>query len=253
MQKNLADLRVWLRNCGYPENTIERGIHNALLQGPAPPKESTKVIPLVSTYYNNYNNATVLEAAKSLIKNSQNERLKAAFQDVTFINAFKQPPSLLRSLSHSKFGGGIRNDGIGVFKCDDSRCKQCQLYLQVGNRVTFSNGVVWEVKCYADCNSLNVLYYLVCNFCEEETYIGKTDDGRERTNNHISGCRHGRSKNKFDKHVHACAVEKGMDLLESEPYFKYHILMVCSSYYRLLAYESALHAKGLDTLNNPNA
>ena len=146
MQKNLADLRDWLKGCGYPESITERGIHNAFLQGPAPPKQSTKVIPLITTHYNNYNNSTVLEAARSLIKNSQNERLKTAFQDVTFINAFKQPPNLLRSLSHSKFGGVVRNDRTGVFKCSDSRCKQCQLYLQVGDRVTFANGTVWEVK-----------------------------------------------------------------------------------------------------------
>ena len=250
MQQNFGDLRVWLRNCGYPDKIIDKGIHNALLQGPAPPKETSKVIPLISTFYNNYNNETVLEAAKSLLKNSQNDRLKSAFENVKFIHAFKQPPNLIRSLAHSKFGESVQNSRIGVFNCKDSKCKQCKLYLQTGSEVTFANGVIWNVKCYADCNSLNVLYYLICNFCCVESYIGKTDDGRERTNNHISGCRHGRSENKFDKHVHSCAYKKGMPLLE--PYFRYHILMVCSSYHRLLAYESALHARGLDTLNNPN-
>ena len=250
MQRNLADLRLWLHNCGYPETIINKGIHNALLQGPAPPKDETRVIPLISTYYDNYNNRTVLETAKSLLKNTQNDRLKSAFQNVDLICAFKQPPSLLRSLSHSKFGDTVIEDRIGVFHCKDSRCKQCKLYLQVGNQVTFANGVIWDVKCFADCNSLNVLYYLICNFCLVETYIGKTDDGRERTNNHITGCRHGSTKNIFDKHVYACASKKGMELVE--PFFKYHILMVCSSYHKLLAYESALHAKGLDTLNNPN-
>ena len=89
---------------------------------------------------------------------------------------------------------------------------------------------------------------MVCIFCSKETYIGKTDDGRERTNNHITGCRHGSTGNDFDLHVHQCASEKGMPLVE--PFFKYYILMVCNSYHKLLAYESDLHARGFDTINN---
>ena len=112
-----------------------------------------------------------------------------------------------------------------------------------------SNGETWEVKCFANCNSLNVLYFLVCNFCQEVTNIGKTDDCRERTNNHISGCRHGRTTDKFDNHVYACAPQKGMELVE--PYFKLYFLMVCSNYHKLLSHENALHARGLDTINKP--
>ena len=113
-----------------------------------------------------------------------------------------------------------------------------------------SDGSIWEVRCFADCNSLNILYFLMCNFCNFETYIGKTDDGRERTNNHMSGCRHGRTTDDFDNHVFKCDKEKCMNLIE--PYFKFYILMVCNNYYKLLSYESALHARGLDTLNNPS-
>ena len=34
-EKNLKDLKTWLINCGYPEQVISKGIHDALLQGPA--------------------------------------------------------------------------------------------------------------------------------------------------------------------------------------------------------------------------
>ena len=124
------------------------------------------------------------------------------------------------------------------------------MYLQVGKEVTMSDGSRWEVRSYADCNSLNVLYFLVCNFCNRESNIGKTDDCRERTNNHMSGCRHGRTSDKFDNHVFECAGKQGMDLVE--PFFKLHILMVCNSYHKLLSYESSLHARGLDTINKPH-
>ena len=97
---------------------------------------------------------------------------------------------------------------------------------------------------------MNVLYFLVCNFCNYHSYIGKTDDTRERTNNHISCCRHGTGSDKFDIHVFNCAKSKGMPLVE--PFFKLYIMMVCNDYHKLLDYESKFHAQGLDTMNRPN-
>ena len=250
MKKNLEDLSIWLKDCGYPERAIKEGIHNAQLQGPAPIKEKSKVIPLISTYCDNYNNDSVLQMARTLLKNPQDDRLKSAFKGVTFINAYRQPPNLLRSLSHSKFEMKEKEKIAGVFKCSDNKCKICKLYLQVGTQVPMSNGLTWEIKCFGNCNSLNVVYFLVCNFCHEVTNIGKTDDCRERTNNHISGCRHGRTTDKFDNHVFQCAPKKGMELVE--PYFKLYLLMVCNNYHKLLSHESNLHARGLDTINKPN-
>ena len=206
----------------------------------------------ISTYYNNFNNEPVLHVAKALLKNCKNERLKRAFDDVKFIQSFKQPPNILRTLSHSKFERNRNQVAPGVHKCSSARCKICKLYLQVETEVSMNNGVIWQIRCVASCNSLNVLYFLECIFCGLENYIGKTDNCRERTNNHISGCRYGRTPNIFDQHVHTCATAKGMNLLDSnnEPFFKLHILMVCSNYYKLLSYESALHKKGLDTMNS---
>ena len=243
MKKNLEDLSAWLQNCGYPERVIREGIHNAQLQGPAPVKEKSKVIPLISTYCDNYNNVSVLHMDRTLLKNPLDNWLKNAFQNVTFINAYKQPPNLLRSLSSSKFVRGPIEKTPGVFKCSDKKCKICKLYLQVGTQVLMSNGETWEVKCFANCNSLNVLYFLVCNFCQEVSNIGKTDDCRERINNHISGCRHGRTTDKFDNHVYACAPQKGMELVE--PYFKLYLLMVCSNYHKLLSHKTPYMHVGL--------
>ena len=250
MKKNLNDLRRWLRNCGYPLNVIERGIHNAQLQGPAPPKDTTKVIPLISPYNNNYNNSSVLHATKSFLRHAKDERISSAFHDVKFINAYRQPPNLLRSLSHSKFGQSTCNEPekVGVFKCTSKSCKICRLYLVEGTEVGMSNGSNWKVKCFANCHSLNVLYYLTCWFCKTATYIGKTNNFRQRTNNHISNCRTGNSTDQFDNHVYSCWKKKS-DVLPPEPFFIANILMVCNDYHKLLSHESALHAKGLDTMN----
>ena len=126
-------------------------------------------------------------------------------------------------------------------------CKICKLYLQVGDTISMSNDTTWKVKCFADCNSLNILYFLVCVFCNHESYIGKTSDGRERTNNHITCCRHGTGNDQFDKHVNKCARDKGKPLVE--PFFKLHIMMVCNDYHKLLDYENKFHSQGLDTMN----
>ena len=246
-RRNLSDLTTWLNNCGYPESIIQKGIHDALLQGPANKKEEKKLIPLISTNYSNYSNGPVLHAANSMIKNCKDDRMVKAFKDVQFIHSYKQPANLLRTLSHSKLLGPNETKQAGVFHCSHGGCKICRLYLQTGTKVPLSNGTIWEVKCYASCSSLNTLYFHVCNSCSVETYSGKAVVYRGRTNTHMSQGRLGGSSNKFDMHVHKCYKDSGKPFVE--PLFTSYILMVCNSYHKLLAYESMLQAKGIDTLN----
>ena len=101
LKQNLSDLVKWLSKCGYPQNVIDKGIHNARIQGPAPLNANSSVILLISTYYSNYSSKIVVDVTKQLIKNSKNDRVKSAFQGVQFVNAFRQPPNLLRELAHS--------------------------------------------------------------------------------------------------------------------------------------------------------
>ena len=82
--------------CGYPQQIINKDIHNAKIQGTASKPKSETNIPLISASYSNYCNDTIVNVAENLLKNSNNERLKNAFKDVKFINAFCQPPNLLR-------------------------------------------------------------------------------------------------------------------------------------------------------------
>ena len=83
--------------------------------------------------------------------------------------------------------------------------------------------------------------------CNEETYIGKTNNLRKRMNVHISSCRTGNSENIFDKHVHQCGKRKNQ--LE-EPYFKLYALMTLKREEGLLIHERNLHKKRLDTMNS---
>ena len=44
-----------------------------MVQGPAPPKKNTYIIPLISTYTSNFSNSMVIEVTKQLIKNTKDE------------------------------------------------------------------------------------------------------------------------------------------------------------------------------------
>ena len=251
MEKNLSDLRKWLKECGYPDSIIEHGIHTAKLQGPAPLK-SEKVIPLISTHYSNYTHKNLSTVANQLVKSTTNDRVLSAFKDVKFVQALKQPPNLLRTLSNSRFHQGEQVERVGAYKCKDKKCKICRLYLQEGSHFELSNGTIWNIRCSPNCNSLNVLYFLLCLFCHQESYIGKTDNTRDRTNNHISGCRHGNTTDIFDNHVYRCGhldTVPEEDKKAMEPFFKLYIMLECSNYHRLLDYEKKFHAAGMDTMN----
>ena len=51
----LKELRKWLLNCGYPEPVIDKSFFNAKLQDLAnKPANSKNILPLVSTYYSNF-------------------------------------------------------------------------------------------------------------------------------------------------------------------------------------------------------
>ena len=79
------------------------------------------------------------------------------------------------------------------------------------------------------------------------SYTGKTDNLRDRTNNHITGCRHGKTSDKFDNHVYNCGKTRNLPAIE--PYFKMYMFMALSDYNKLRNYESNLHAQGHDTMN----
>ena len=95
------------------------------------------------------------------------------------------------------------------------------------------------------CKSKNVIYFLTCISCNGRvSYIGKTNNIRNRTNQHISTCRTGNGSDQFDQHVHRC---KAPDM--KEPYFKLFLMIQLKNEQSLLTYESHFHRLGYDTLN----
>ena len=256
----LNQLRTWLLECNYPKHIIERGIKNARLQGPAPePTNKSDVIPFVTTFANNLDTTNLTKNIQVLINYKKFGPLKNVLENVKVVTSYRQPKNLGKLLTKAKFSETIvtpitqshPKPTPGLFaNCTDPRCNLCKYgYIQTGNSFTCTNGDLWDVRSHINCNTHNVIYYLVCNMCNKESYIGKTYQKlRGRTNDHISKCRLGTGSNKFDRHVHNCGIKR--NCLKA-PYFKIFAFMALSSSQMLLSYERYLQRKGLDTLNNP--
>ena len=143
-------------------------------------------------------------------------------------------------------GASLEGKSKGTFRCKSSKCEICSFgYLQEGSSFITSNGTVWDIKCQISCHSRNVIYFLKCSSCHKETKLGKTDNLRDRTNNHRSGCREGKTSDIFDNHVFACHRSKGVP--PREPLFLLYVFMACSDYNKLLNIERRLHLQGHDT------
>ena len=249
MERNLNDLKQFLLDRKYPIEIIEKGIYNAKLQGPAPPKSTTQVVPLISPFLGNLDSKNIINTTRDLLASSSNERLHKAFDQAKLVQCYTQTPSLLQLVSSSRFVSNDSESGKvkGVFRCKSKKCEICTLgYLQECKEFVVSNGSTWAVKCHITCSSLNVIYFLKCNYCHAETKLGKTDNLRDRTNNHRSGCRKGTGPDIFDKHVYSCRLANRVP--PKEPEFLMFGLMACSDFNKLLSYERSMHLKGFDTL-----
>lgn len=105
-----------------------------------------------------------------------NGRINDVFKDCKIVTAFCQPPNLLCRLTSSKFSSSqmvnFENEP-GLLTCKSNRCKLCREgYIIDCKQFQTANGQTWEIRCHITCNSYNVIYYLVCNFCKISTYCG---------------------------------------------------------------------------------
>ena len=236
----------YLVACNYPPDVVRKGIHNARLQGPGPdPAKKPQTIPYVTTHSSNLKSERIVKMSNQLIQNVEDVRLKSAFQNTKVVLALKQPPNLLRQLSKAAFNSIPRSPKEnGIFTCGRPKCDLCKFYLQPCKSFVTSNGTEWIVNSHITCHSKFVIYFLKCLSCnEKETYSGQTNHIRNRTNNHISGCRTGRTNDKFDLHVHKC------NKTLTEPFFKLYVFVELSDGSLLDAYENYIHRSNFDTMN----
>ena len=247
-EKRLNELKNWLLSCNYPVKVINRGFHNAKLQGPAPdPKLKNNTIPFITTHTSNLDSSKTVKLCNELLKNTKDDNLRRIFEKSNVVLALKQPQNLLMQLSTAKFTSScVTKKENGLFKCKDTRCLICKRYLQECTSFITSNNHEWFIRSHITCNSKFVIYYLKCICCNVTTYSGKTNNLRKRTNVHISSCRTGNSSDKFDIHVYNCRQRHN---ITSEPYFKLYVFVEVFKQNLLLTYESYIHQRHFDTMN----
>ena len=245
-EKRLKQLHDYLIACNYPPLIVKKGIHNARLQGPGPdPEKKRQTIPFVTTHNSNMKSDRTVKLSNQLLENATDDRLKSAFQNSKIVMALKQPPNLLRQLSRAAFSTTIiQRKENGIFTCSRSNCELCKSYLQPCSSFITSRNYEWFIRSHITCHSKNVIYFLKCLTCDEKTtYSGKTNNLRNRTNVHISGCRTGRTTDIFDLHVFEC------NSRHVEPFFKMYVFIELMNDSLLDAYERYVHENGHDTMN----
>ena len=250
-EKRLLELKGWLLNCNYPLSVIEKGFRDARLQGPAPDPNLKKAsLPLVTTYFSNFDSKNIAIKCERLLSESGNDRIKEVFGNQKTVLALRQPKNLLRHLTKSEFSSNTAMNTEkppGLFCCNRSNCNLCKLYIQECSSFKTSNNYNWTIKCHINCHSKLVVYYLKCICCNLETYIGKTNNFRARMNNHISESRSGSTSNIFDRHVYNCRKKQKLD---KEPFFHIYAFMTVSKEELLIPYESHLQERNFDTMNS---
>ena len=198
----------------------------------------------MTTNYSNFNFNNIVQNCQNLLNCCKDEKLKNVFKERKVVLGLKQPQNLKRLLMTTTL---CQKSANGIFRCHRPNCKICQLYLQEVSSFVCSNGERWEVRCRVTCQSKFTLYYLKCNMCNYATYTGRKVDLRERTNNHITCCRHSNGTDKFDLHVYNCGI-RNRNL--REPFFKMYVFMTVNCEQKLMLYERMLHRKKLDTMNS---
>ena len=103
-------------------------------------------------------------------------------------------------LCPSKFLKCNNNDSFRVSPCGQN-CYICNFFPNV-NDVKFENGQVFHIKSKMDCNSVYVIYVLLCTKCTF-TYIGETENLFDRTYKHIYAVRNpDKMKYNCDRHFY---------------------------------------------------
>ena len=247
----LERLKGWFMEKNYPMKVIDKAIHNAKLQGPAPdPALKKQVVALTSMYSSNYSVASVARQANVLLERCPDDTTRHFFSNKQIITAYRQPPNILRQITAAKFDSthittnNTRENGI--FLCSRSNCQICRFgYLQPCKSFRTDANFEWEIRSHLTCHSRYVLYFQKCAICNQTSDIGKTNNFRKRTNNHISSAKLGNSSDKFDNHVFQC----NKNVQKEEPLFYIWIMMEVKSVDKLHEYERYLHRRGHDTMN----
>ena len=74
-------MKDWLYKSGYPKYIVDKGLHNAKLQGPAPdPKKKKDIIPFITQNSSNYSCKSIVKKFNLLVESCLDNNTQAFFQ-----------------------------------------------------------------------------------------------------------------------------------------------------------------------------
>jgi len=171
---NLLELKQLLVSQKYPKKIVQKGIEKALnipLKELRSKKDKTNnnILPFISTYNpNNYNLFPTIKRTFDSLKTMPTT--KDIFKNYRLIDSKRQAPNLEKLLCKSQFLSQEQvfrtsNCGKHCFCCD---------YIREGESYKFLNfEKEFNLKCAFNCESINLIYVVICDGCKEE-YIGQT-------------------------------------------------------------------------------
>ena len=218
-----ADRHTWLSELtnhlvvrGHPKYVISNAFHK-IMQPQAKPREGDYVT-FIRTF--NPNHVFEFKEFKDSISKVRHPELVKAFENKSVLLTTRQPTNLRKLLTKANFilhPAPREPKLIGLFP--SGKCTFCEKgYIQFASEFTFKNKrkkeIKWTYTRYFSCDSLNILYVLICINCPEN-YLGKTDKTKQRVSKHASDVRHPENSNckKCSKHLRECS-----NMVE--PYFK---------------------------------
>jgi hypothetical protein len=154
-------------------------------------QQENQLLPIIIPFSNT--GSALAKNWKSIIKlncNFDNFKLITAYTNSTNLHKKLVSSSMINSIMERPlFSLNNISNEIGVYKCNNIRCKACN-YIKTGNTFQSShNKRTFKIKHFLTCKSCNIIYLINCTKCGKQ-YVGQT--GRrlaDRINDHLSRIR----------------------------------------------------------------
>ena len=175
---------------------IEHGINKA--QSRNTHIENNEII--VFTTDHNPNNPNICGVVKQAFNDMK--QCVPLFENKKLVVAKRQPSNLKRILTKANYTS--ENINCCVSKCGKN-CSICKLIVE-GNSFQLSpSQEPFHVKYNFDCNSLNLIYAIICDQCLA-IYIGETNCLRSRMTTHVQQIKQDNLRQlKVSKHIFQCS------------------------------------------------
>ena len=222
-QKNwrMEEMKIFLLDRGYPRNLLDQAMSRVLaipqsdLRLSKQKIENKNALTFVTTH--NPANPEIKSKVSSILQAmTVDDHIGKVISNKKTIWAHRQPANLFRLLCSSKLK--ISNPGVKMInKCGGSHCELCEIIIET-SEIEFENGITFHIKSKMNCNSLFLIYVLICDKCGRK-YIGETENLRDRINNHKKDTNNANYRKLFsNKHFHSCSNNK----FHFAPLFKCH-------------------------------